>query len=172
MNHADFDDKRQLSGSASVSARNERRSTIDLLRARTATHHQGLESGLQIQDRLSESATRGPLIAGYFTFYQETERGLRPHLADMPDLAFCSRFHSRQIPAKAGLPGRGALSVNPVFPTIRSTAEALGAFYVLEGSTLGAKTILKSLRSRGVSTDNLHFLDLMEANPARVGAAS
>ena len=159
MNHADFDDKRQLVGSASVSARNEWRSTIDLLRARTATHHQDLESGLQIQDRLSEPGTRGPLIAGYLAFYQETERALRPHLADMPDLAFSSRFRSRQILTKSELPRHGTLSVNPIFPAIGTTAEALGAFYVLEGSTLGGKTILKALRTRGVSTNDLRFLD-------------
>jgi hypothetical protein len=76
MNHADFDDKRQLVGSASVSARNEWRSTIDLLRARTATHHQDLESGLQIQDRLSEPGTRGPLIAGSDSFWFEHSAAL------------------------------------------------------------------------------------------------
>jgi heme oxygenase len=159
MNHADFDDKRQLTRSASVSAKDERRSTIDHLRASTAMHHQGLENDLQIQKRLSEAGTRSPLIAGYLAFYQETERALRPHLADMPDLAFFSRFHSRQIPAKAELPRRGTLSVNPVFPAIGTTAEALGAFYVVEGSSLGGKTILKALRSQGVSTDDLDFLD-------------
>jgi heme oxygenase len=31
--------------------------------------------------------------------------------------------------------------------------------YVLEGSTLGGRIILKALRSQGVSTDVLHFLD-------------
>jgi heme oxygenase len=157
MNPADFEDKRQRAGSTSIPARNERRSTIDLLRPRTATHHHDLESGLQIQDRLSAPATRGPLIAGYVAFYQEAERALRPHLADMPDLAFSSRFHARQI--QAGSPRGGTLSVNPIFPAIGTMAEALGAFYVLEGSTLGGKTILKALRSRGVSTNDLHFLD-------------
>jgi heme oxygenase (biliverdin-IX-beta and delta-forming) len=159
MNHADVDDDRLLAGSAPISARNERRSTIDLLRAGTAKHHLDLESGLQIQDRLSEPATRGPLIAGYLAFYRETERALRPYLADMPDLAFSSRFHSRQISATAALSARELVSIDPSFPTIGTKAEALGAFYVLEGSTLGGKIILNALRNRGVSTDNLHFLN-------------
>jgi hypothetical protein len=76
MNHADFDDKRQLTGSASVSAKDERRSTIDQLRASTATHHQGLESRLQIQHRLSEPGTRGPLIAGSDSFWFEHSAAL------------------------------------------------------------------------------------------------
>jgi heme oxygenase (biliverdin-IX-beta and delta-forming) len=159
MNHADFDDKRQLTGSASVSARDERRSTIDHLRASTATHHQSLDNDLKIQKRLSEAGTRGPLIAGYLAFYRETERALRPHLADMPDLAFSSRFHARQIAARAELRRHGTLSADPVFPAIGTVAEALGAFYVIEGSSLGGKTILKALRSQGAPADELDFLD-------------
>ncbi len=49
--------------------------------------------------------------------------------------------------------------LNPVFPTIETRAEALGAFYVLEGSTLGGRKILQALKSQGLSTDDLHFLD-------------
>jgi heme oxygenase (biliverdin-IX-beta and delta-forming) len=134
-------------------------STIGLLRARTAEHHHGLESGLLIQTRLSEAAARDRLIAGYFALYREVDAALRPHLWDMPDLAFCFRVRSRRIPGKAELPRHGELSVNPVFPPIRTKAEALGALYVLEGSTLGGRKILQALRSQGVSTDDLHFLD-------------
>jgi heme oxygenase len=137
----------------------EPRSTIDLLRAQTAAHHLGLESGLRIQDRLSRRETRGPLIAGYFAFHRETEAALSPHLKDMSDLAFASRVHSRRTLSNGGLPRRRTCSGNPVFPAIGTKAEALGAFYVLEGSTLGGKKILKALRSEGVSTDDLHFLD-------------
>jgi heme oxygenase len=137
----------------------EPRSTIDLLRAETAAQHHRLESGLRIEDRLSASETRGALIAGYFAFYRETEAALSPHLRDMSDLAFPSRVHARQVPGSTGLTRCKTLSGNPVFPQITTKAEALGAFYVLEGSTLGGKKILKTLRSHGVSTDDLHFLD-------------
>jgi heme oxygenase len=136
-----------------------RRSTIDLLRVQTATHHDRLESGLRIEDRLSGGDTRGPLIAGYFAFHRQTEVALGPHLRDMPDLAFPSRVHARRTLSKTGYPRRGTLLANPVFPEIGTKAEALGAFYVLEGSTLGGNRILKTLRSRGESTDDLHFLD-------------
>ena len=132
---------------------------IDRLRAQTATYHQGLESDLGIQKRLSRIETRGPLIAGYTALHRECEAALRPHLWDMPDLAFSSRFGPLRIPGHAELPGHKHPLVDPVFPAIDTKAEALGALYVLEGSTLGGKTILKALRSQGVSTDELHFLD-------------
>jgi heme oxygenase len=155
MNDTGLDGPREAA-SAVCSVRTDPRATIALLRAETATQHHGLESGLRIEDRLSGDETRGPLIAGYFAFYRESEAALSPHLRDMPGLAFASRVDARQIKAD---PPRGTLSGNLVFPEIGTKAEALGAFYVLEGSSLGGKKILKTLGSRGVSTDDLHFLN-------------
>jgi heme oxygenase len=159
MNGSNLDNECEVTGSVSAAQMPEPRSTIDLLRARTAEHHHGLESGLLIQHRLSEVATRGPLIAGYFVLYRETEAALRPHLQDMPDLAFSSRVRSRRFPGETGWPSHGKFLVNPAFPAIETKAEALGALYVIEGSTLGGRKILQALRSQGVSTNDLHFLD-------------
>jgi heme oxygenase len=159
MDGINLDSERQVTRSVSASRRTEPRSTIDLLRARTAEHHHGLENGLDIQNRLSESGTRGPLIAGYLALYGETEAALKPHLEDMSDLAFSSRVRSRQIPVKTELRRHGKLAASMAFPAIATRAEALGAMYVLEGSTLGGRKILQALRRQGVSTDDLHFLD-------------
>ena len=71
MNGTHLDSEREVTRSVSGGI-TEPQSTIGLLRARTAEHHHGLESGLRIQTRLSEAATRGPLIAGYFALYRET----------------------------------------------------------------------------------------------------
>jgi heme oxygenase (biliverdin-IX-beta and delta-forming) len=137
----------------------EPRSTIDLLRTRTAKHHRDLESGLRIQDRLSKAETRDRLVDGYFTFYRETETAIRPHLWDMSELAFSARVRSRDIPSKAGRPRHETLPIDAVFPAIETKAEALGGLYVVEGSTLGGRKILQELRSQSVSTDDLHFID-------------
>jgi heme oxygenase len=158
MNGTNLDSERQATG-VSTARMTEPRSTIDLLRARTAEHHHALESGLDIKNRLSEVATRGPLIAGYHALHRETAATLRPHLRDMPDLAFSPHLRARQAPGKTELAWHEKPPVNPVFPAIGTKAEALGALYVLEGSTLGGRTILRALRSRGVSTDGLDFLD-------------
>jgi heme oxygenase len=132
---------------------------IDLLRARTATHHHGLERDLRIEDRLSGVDTRGPLIDGYNAFYSECEAALWPHLWYISDLTFFSRFRSRKIPGKTELAGSRNPLADLAFPAVGTKAEALGAMYVLEGSTLGGKVILKTLRSKGVSTSEFHFLD-------------
>ena len=99
------------------------------------------------------------MIAGYLALHREAEAALRPHLWDMLDLAFSSRVRSNRIPNRTDLLRHRKLPANPVFPAIGTKVEALGVLYVIEGSTLGGKTILKSLRSQGVSTDDLHFLD-------------
>jgi len=158
MNGTNLDSERQATG-VFAARMTEPRSTIDLLRARTAEHHHALEGGLDIQNRLSEAATRGPLIAGYHALHRETAAALRPYLRDMPDLAFSPHIRARQTPGKAELPWHEMPPINSVFPAIGTKAEALGALYVLEGSTLGGRTILRALRSQGVSTDGLDFLD-------------
>jgi heme oxygenase len=158
MNNNNLDSQRDVTRNVS-SVMTEPRSMIDLLRAETATQHHRLESGLRIEDRLCGGEMREALIAGYFAFYRETEAALGPHLRDMPDLAFPARVHARQILSKTGDSRPRTLLRNPVFPEIGTKAEALGAFYVSEGSTLGGKKILKTLRSRGASTDDLHFLN-------------
>jgi heme oxygenase len=49
--------------------------------------------------------------------------------------------------------------IAPAFPAPRSAAEALGMLYVLEGSTLGGRMILRALAERGVHDPALQFLD-------------
>jgi hypothetical protein len=56
MDNVDLDSRREVANSVSACRITESRSTIDLLRAETATHHHRLESGLRIEDRLSGKA--------------------------------------------------------------------------------------------------------------------
>jgi heme oxygenase len=132
---------------------------IDLLRAQTATHHHGLESHLHIQNRLLDAETRASLIGSYSIFYRKTEAALRPHLWDMSELDFSSRLHSRLTLSKICSRRHTYTWADPEFAAIKTKAEALGTLYVLEGATLGGRVILKALRSQGVSTDQLQFLD-------------
>jgi heme oxygenase len=50
---------------------------------------------------------------------------------------------------------------------ILTPAEALGALYVLEGSSLGGRVILKELKRRDVSLAGLGFLDPYGADTSR-----
>jgi heme oxygenase len=77
-------------------------------------------------------------------FSSEVDTGLRWENASNKDV---------EPPFRLNRNGKGSS------PDIRTRAEALGAFYVLEGSSLGGRVILKELKSRGASLTGLGFLD-------------
>jgi hypothetical protein len=108
MNGANLNGERQVARRVSASRMTEPRSMIDLLRARTAKHHRGLESGLQIKNRFSEAEARGPLIAGYSAFHCKTEAALSPHLWDMSDRRSPLVFVLVECQAKPAFPGAEA----------------------------------------------------------------
>jgi heme oxygenase len=81
-------------------------------------------------------------MAGAFS--SEADTGLRWENASNKDVKPPFRFNWN---------GKGSS------PDIHTRAEALGAFYVLEGSSLGGRVILKELKSRGASLTGLGFLD-------------
>lgn len=103
-------------------------------------------------NRLADPYQRGGLIRRYAALHIPAEVALAPHLSDLDDLDFESR-------RRAPLLRRHAGSFTPPFPPAASVAEALGMFYVLEGSTLGGRLILQDLAERGVDDPALAFLD-------------
>jgi heme oxygenase (biliverdin-IX-beta and delta-forming) len=122
------------------------------LRAATGAEHQRLEERLDAVARLADPYRRGGLIRRYAALHIPAEASLSPHLSEIEDLEFETRRRTSQLHPFAG-------DSAPVFPAPASLAEALGMFYVLEGSTLGGRMILRDLAERGVSDPALSFLD-------------
>ena len=142
MNNNNLDSQHGVMRNVS-SVTTEPRSTIDLLRVQTATHHHHLENGLRIEDRLCEGEARGPLVAGYFAFYRETEAALGPHLRAVPDLAFPARVHARQTLSKTGnLRGRTLLG-NLGFPRDRNQGRSARRILRPRGIDFGRKEDLE-----------------------------
>jgi heme oxygenase len=99
----------------------------------------------------------------YYALHATAERAMLSHLAALAPgsraaLNLASRARAPAIAAalcQLGLP-----AATPVATlAIASTAAALGALYVLEGSSLGGRLILRDLRGRGADTTGLAFLD-------------
>jgi heme oxygenase (biliverdin-IX-beta and delta-forming) len=155
---------------------------LNCLRVQTSAAHSALDETLQIVDRLSVKERRVHLLAGYHLLHQEIETKVAPFLGGIVDLDFFARRRSPHIAEALGSIDQSAFAdstprafssevedVEPPFrlnrngkgssPDIRTRAEALGAFYVLEGSSLGGRVILKELKSRGASLTGLGFLD-------------
>jgi heme oxygenase len=133
--------------------------TIDRLREATSVAHSRLDETLELIDRLSAPGQRGQLLAGYHLFHRETEAKIAPFLGEIADLDFSSRRRSPLIAEDLGVLSHRAFLDSANRLDIPTRAAAFGAFYVLEGSSLGGRVILKELKLRRASLAGLRFLD-------------
>lgn len=128
-------------------------SVLDGVRRATRDAHARLEDRLDALGQLADPRRRPDLIRRYAAFYIPADAALFPHLGNVEGLAFASRSRAGFL---QGFAGAGPL---PAFPRPRSRAEALGLLYVLEGSSLGGRMLLRALADRGVEDPALAFLD-------------
>jgi heme oxygenase (biliverdin-IX-beta and delta-forming) len=132
---------------------------IDRLRDETRVAHSRLDQTLGLLDRLNSLDQRGRLLAGYHWLHRETEAKVAPFLCKMSDLDFPARRRSSLLAEDLAILGHPARFDNPFRLDIQTPGAAFGALYVLEGSTLGGRVILKELKLRGASLAGLGFLD-------------
>ena len=124
---------------------------IARLREATRELHERLDGRLDAVAQLRDPARRGALVERYAALHRPAEDRLEPFLADVPDLDFAARSAARRPPA----PEAAATD----FPAPRSRSEALGMLYVLEGSLLGGRFILREVAAAGGPVESLAFLD-------------
>lgn len=115
------------------------------LRRATGPLHDRLDTTLRVVDRLASPVDRDAMIAAYGRLHGASDQAMRPWLAETPGLDYPDR--------------RAPSSALDAFPVLASEGEALGAFYVLEGATLGGRIIQRELTARGASLDGLEFLN-------------
>jgi heme oxygenase len=122
---------------------------------REATHdlHRLLDKRLDVIAQLSDPLRRATLIGRYAALYLPSDDALMPWLKEIADLDLGNRSRT---PLLARFAGERVL---PAFPDPLDEAEALGMLYVLEGSTLGGRSILRALAERGIADPDLAFLD-------------
>lgn len=124
---------------------------LNRLRAATASLHHDLESRFDAVKELTNSLQRAQVITRYERFYGQSYTALRPLLVNIEGLDFEQRgrmwMHTR------------VGTVAEEFPSLKNKYEALGVLYVIEGSTLGGRIILRELLKHGVSDPALAFLD-------------
>jgi heme oxygenase len=132
---------------------------IDRLRQETGAAHGELDQSLHLIDRLSSMRQRPAVLAGYHRFHHAAEAAIAPFLGAIADLDFTARRRSRLIADGLGILGQEVSPDRAAIPGISTQSEACGALYVLEGSGLGGRVILKELKRRGASLAGLGFLD-------------
>jgi heme oxygenase len=123
------------------------------LRAQTAPLHAEVELLLGLPDVVQGKDDYGRLLGRFFGLYEPLERSF--HLFDEwrcfgVDLA--NRNHSSCLVSDLLALGTDLSQVprapESIIPELPTFAHALGAFYVLEGSVLGGRMILRDLEAR------------------------
>lgn len=123
------------------------------MREATCDLHQQLDKRMDVIAQLSDASRRAILIGRYAALYIPSDDALIPWLGEIADLDLGCRSRT---PLLARFTVDQAL---PAFPLPLHVAEALGMLYVLEGSTLGGRLILRALAERGIADPDLAFLD-------------
>lgn len=141
---------------AGSTGRSEAGAVLAALRRATAAAHERLERRFDAACRLSSAAGRAETIPRYYRMHAGAEAAWEPWL---PPIARLRMPERRRTPLlRAALSGLGLpIPPLPVPPMLTSQAEALGLLYVMEGSSLGGRTILRRLPPAAASS--LGFLD-------------
>ena len=135
------------------------RSTLDTLRAETSTVHYRLDQTFGLIDRLHAVETRAALVKRYLAFHKGAETAVSPYFSAIAGLDFPARCRSSLIERDIQALGETApMDCGPQLD-IGTRNEAFGALYVLEGSSLGGRSILKELVRRKVVPTGLGFLN-------------
>jgi heme oxygenase len=129
------------------------------LRAATQAEHQRLEDRVRIVERIGVAESRRPLVAQFHRLHAEIEAAVSPWLAELVGLDFAARRRTPRLAADLADLGLPTSTPRPGAIEARSTPEALGLMYVVEGSTLGGRVIRREAALRGVDMFGLSFLD-------------
>jgi heme oxygenase len=120
------------------------------LKLSVASLHDEIEAGGAIPDGILSLADYASALSRFYAVFAPVEEGLAA-FDDWPEWGINLAAHCRTPALRADL---SALGFDPaglprlVAPPLADFAAALGALYVLEGSALGGKVILRSLEAR------------------------
>lgn len=129
--------------------RSERPGLLPALRSRTAESHLRVESRL-FPAALESRGRYAGMLAALLALHQPLEAAFRPFRSEFAALGVDLDERGKTAALQsdlARLPGARQL-VAPRRPPLPDLPTALGAFYVLEGSTLGGRVLLPQARER------------------------
>ncbi|MCR0983226.1 biliverdin-producing heme oxygenase [Roseomonas populi] len=122
----------------------------DRLRAETRPDHDRLENGLRLADPGLTPARYRAVLERFYGFWAGWEPRLAAALGDDAFFAPRRRLYLLQDDLRAlGIRPEGLPACLP--PPLRDRGEAMGSLYVMEGSTLGGRVILKRLDEIGLA---------------------
>lgn len=126
------------------------------LKRDTREAHVGLESRINLMDRLLTATDYRKLLEAFYGVFDPIEDSLRPHIAELvkwiPDVEH--RMRTAALRRDLNALGNSSPHELPlaVVPSYDSLAEQIGCMYVLEGSTLGGQVISRSVQQLGFTS--------------------
>ncbi|KFB09356.1 Heme oxygenase [Nitratireductor basaltis] len=133
----------------------EHGSVLTALREATAEQHRKLEERFDAVSELADMHRRPQVIARYAAFYSSAFAALGPELEPLHEL----RFKHRRQAWEAVNMLQASADCATGFPAPADLREALGSFYVVEGSILGGRFIQAQLKKQDVEAAELAFLN-------------
>jgi heme oxygenase (biliverdin-IX-beta and delta-forming) len=130
------------------------------LKRETAPAHQALETRLDLLRPGLTLAEYKRLLARFYGFYRPWEQAAFPVLEEArPGLAAGRRkVHLLEADLRSLGVGLEELPVSGELPPLRTTAQVLGSFYVLEGATLGGQVLSRHFsRLLGLEMEGMRF---------------
>lgn len=129
------------------------------LRVATRADHERLESRVDLLRRVATPHGRRAVVQRFWRLHAEAEGAVAPWLSDLDGLDFPARRRTERLTADLATLGLATPDAAPEAPKVASLEEALGRFYVLEGSALGGRVIRRALAAQGSDMAGLSFLD-------------
>ncbi len=128
----------------------------DVLRERTARAHTALENTGFILPATRDRARLAALIGAMLSFHRAAEREIARHAPALAAYGIDSESYAKR--GLLAIDARALASPDAAEPAfrLRSAAEAAGALYVLEGSTLGGVSIASDIR-RHLAFDSAYY---------------
>ena len=127
---------------------------LEFLRKQTGKLHAQLEASVDLNASLGSVSTYRSLLYRYLSVYRPFEEALLSSIAELHD-ATSWRYHSRVTLLERDLLALGPdFRANqpmrrPTLPKFDNPDSALGALYVVEGSSLGGKLIYREVQRAG-----------------------
>lgn len=147
--------RREREKPVSSSCRRGPEPVLASLRRSTGALHRRIEERFDAVAELADPSSRAATIGRYATFYATAHAQLAAVLETVEGLDFRRRSLA-WAPIRSLARGGEA---RRDMPEPEDRCEALGRLYVVEGSTLGGRLILRDLRARGIADPGLSFLD-------------
>lgn len=130
---------------------------LTALRDATGAAHRALEREADVEARLRDLAHRPAMVAALLALHEGAEAAF--HRLGHALARFDLPVADRSLPLRADVAALGASPLRQPAIGPGTAGEALGWAYVIEGSTLGGRVMLKRMVADGVDLRGLSHLD-------------